>query len=132
MLTGLRILLAEDNSLNQKIANFMLGKNGVEVVTVGNGIEAINELERNEYDLVLMDVQMPEMDGLEATEHIRKVMKSNIPIVALSASNFEDELKKCIDYGMNAYIVKPIDIVKLSDIIDTLSKENKIISRSTL
>ncbi|MBE2290049.1 MAG: response regulator [Chitinophagaceae bacterium] len=132
MLTGLRILLAEDNSLNQKIANFMLAKNGVEVVTVGNGIEVINELEKNEYDLVLMDVQMPEMDGLEATEHIRKVMKNNIPIVALSASNFEDELKKCLAFGMNAYIVKPIDIVKLSDIIDTLSKENKINTRSTL
>lgn len=125
-------MLAEDNSLNQKIANFMLAKNGVEVVTVGNGIEVINELEKNEYDLVLMDVQMPEMDGLEATEHIRKVMKNNIPIVALSASNFEDELKKCLAFGMNAYIVKPIDIVKLSDIIDTLSKENKINTRSTL
>lgn len=125
-------MLAEDNSLNQKIANFMLAKNGVEVVTVGNGIEVINELEKKEYDLVLMDVQMPEMDGLEATEHIRKVMKSNIPIVALSASSFEDELKKCLSFGMNAYIVKPIDIVKLSDIIDTLSKENKINTRSTL
>lgn len=125
-------MLAEDNSLNQKIANFMLAKNGVEVVTVGNGIEVINELEKNEYDLVLMDVQMPEMDGLEATEHIRKVMKNNIPIVALSASSFEDELKKCLAFGMNAYIVKPIDIVKLSDIIDTLSKENKINTRSTL
>ncbi len=132
MLTGLKILLAEDNSLNQKIANFMLAKNGVEVVTVGNGLEAINELEQNEYDLVLMDVQMPEMNGLEATEHIRKVMKSDIPIVALSASSFDDELKKCIASGMNAYIVKPIDIVKLSDIIHTLSKENKIITRSTL
>ncbi len=110
----------------------MLAKNGVEVVTVSNGIEVINELEKNEYDLVLMDVQMPEMDGLEATEHIRKVMKSNIPIVALSASSFEDELKKCLAFGMNAYIVKPIDIVKLSDIIDTLSKDNKINTRSTL
>lgn len=128
----MKILVAEDNSLNQKIANFMLSKNGVQAKTVSNGEEAIDALGKDTYDLVLMDIQMPLMDGIEATQHIRKVMKNNVPIIALSASCFEDELKKCLESGMDAYIVKPIDINKLQDIIATLTKENKIKSGSTL
>lgn len=124
--------MAEDNSLNQKIANFMLSKNGVQAKTVSNGEEAIDALGKDTYDLVLMDIQMPLMDGIEATQHIRKVMKNNVPIIALSASCFEDELKKCLESGMDAYIVKPIDINKLQEIIATLTKENKIKSGSTL
>jgi CheY-like chemotaxis protein len=132
LLTGLKILVAEDNSLNQKIANFMLSKNGVQATTVSNGEEAIEALRNETYDLVLMDIQMPLMDGIEATQHIRNVMKNDVPIIALSASCFEDELKKCLESGMDAYIVKPIEIIKLQEIIATLIKENKIKSESTI
>ncbi len=106
----------------------MLQKNGVESVTVSNGLEAIKELEQNHYDLILMDIQMPQMDGIEATTYIREVMKNDTPIIALSASSFEDEHRKCMEVGMNACIVKPIDINKLRETISALPEKIKIIS----
>jgi len=93
-------------------------------------MEAIEELGRNSFDFILMDIQMPEMDGLETTIHIRTVLKSDIPIIALSASSFEDEYKQCIDVGMDACIIKPIDVHKLSEIVNELVKANKINSRN--
>jgi CheY-like chemotaxis protein len=75
LLTGYKILVAEDNTLNQKIATIILNKQGAEVTSVMNGLEAIRELEHNTYDLVLMDLQMPEMDGFETTAYIRNVLK---------------------------------------------------------
>lgn len=126
MLSGYKILVAEDNPLNQKIAVFMLSKQGASVTTVLNGQEAVNELEKQHYDMVLMDLQMPEMDGFEATEYIRKTLKSKIPIVALSASSYDDEIKKCYYMGMNACITKPIDAEKLYDIIRKITEEHNI------
>lgn len=124
MLTGYKILVAEDNTLNQKIATFILNKQGAKVTTVLNGLEAIKELEHNTYDLVLMDLQMPEMDGFETAAYIRNVLKSNVPIIALSASTMENEYQKCIDAGMCTCIIKPLDKDKLTTLIVALTNEN--------
>lgn len=123
MLNGYKILVAEDNSLNQKIATYLLSKSGAEVVLVSDGDEAIKALNTNNFDLVLMDIQMPGMDGIQATQYIRNELKSSVPIIALSASSYDDEHKACIDAGMNGCIVKPIDVDKLAAIIAKLNEE---------
>ncbi len=76
---------------------------------VNNGKMAIEQLQTHTYDIILMDLQMPEMNGFEATEYIRKTMKSNIPIIALTADVTTAHVAKCKEFGMNAYISKPID-----------------------
>ncbi|GAA4460763.1 hypothetical protein GCM10023093_04030 [Nemorincola caseinilytica] len=126
MLEGQKILVAEDNPLNQKIAVFLLTKHGADITTVANGAEAIRLVEATRFDLVLMDIQMPEMDGYEATQYIRHTLKSNVPILALSASNYEDEIAKCLSIGMNGCISKPIDADKLFDAIRRITKEFNI------
>lgn len=127
MLSRFKILVAEDNPLNQKIAVFLLSKHGASVTTVLNGREAVREIENNgQYDLILMDLQMPEMDGFEATEYIRKTLKNSVPIVALSASSYEDEIKKCYDTGMNGCITKPIDADKLYETIRKITEDHNI------
>ncbi len=113
MLKDLKILIAEDNVLNQKIVSHNLLKSGANVTVAINGNEVIEEMNRGQYDLILMDLYMPLTDGFEATEYIRQTLNSKIPIIALSASNYEDEMKRCINIGMNACIVKPFDIEKL-------------------
>ena len=87
MLSGLKILVAEDNELSQKIANFILKKNGAFIDAAYNGQQAIDLLQKNNYDVIIMDLHMPEMGGYEATEYIRKTMKNDIPIIGLTASN---------------------------------------------
>ncbi len=126
MLTGYKILVAEDNPLNQKIAVFLLTKHGATVVTAINGADAIGKLQEDSFDIVLMDLQMPEMDGFEATEYIRKTLKSNIPVLALSASTYEDEIEKCLKAGMNGCIAKPIDADVLYNTIKKLAGEQPI------
>lgn len=123
LLSGFKILVAEDNSLNQKIATYLLSKNGAEVVLVSDGDEAVKALNTNNFDLVLMDIQMPGMDGIQATQYIRNELKSNVPIIALSASSYDDEYKACMDAGMNGCIIKPIDVDKLAAIIAQLNEE---------
>ncbi len=124
MLTGYKILVAEDNTLNQKIATFILNKEGAKVTTVLNGLEAVKELEHNSYDLILMDLQMPEMDGFETATYIRNVLKSKVPIIALSASTMENEYEKCIEAGMTTCVIKPLDKDKLTTLIVALTNEN--------
>lgn len=126
MLTGYNILVAEDNPLNQKIAVFLLTKHGARVVTAVNGVDAIKKLQEDSFDIVLMDLQMPEMDGFEATQYIRNTLKSNIPVLALSASNYEDEIEKCLKAGMNGCIAKPIDADMLYNTIKKLAGEQQI------
>ncbi len=107
------ILLAEDNKVNQKLAYKVLEKMGYRIDIVENGKEAINALQMKNYDIVLMDLQMPEMGGLEATELIRgnKSGKINhdIPIIAMTAHAMVGDKQKCFDAGMNGYVSKPID-----------------------
>lgn len=129
MLTGYKILVAEDNPLNQKIAVFLLTRHGATVTTVLNGAEAIDKLKSEPFDLVLMDLQMPEMDGFEATQYIRTTLKSNIPVLALSASSYEDEIDKCLKAGMNGCIAKPIDADTLYDTIKKKAGEQQVTAR---
>ena len=119
-----RILIAEDNAVNQKVAARMLTRFGFTVDTVGNGIEAIKALEMLPYDVVLMDVMMPEMDGLEATRTIRDtashVRNHRIPIVAMTANAMKGDREKCIEAGMNNYVAKP---VKRQELYRAIEKE---------
>jgi len=118
-----RLLLVEDNRVNQVVAVRLLEKLGYRVETAVNGKEALGELSRESYELVLMDCQMPEMDGFEATRQIRQgidgIKNSRIPIVALTAHALKGDREKCINAGMNAYLAKPLDPKELQDILDT-------------
>ena len=101
------ILIVEDNIINQKVTSKILMKQGIQVHVVNNGKEAITELKQNNYDAILMDLQMPEMNGFEATKYIRQVLKSDVPIIAMTASALRNEREKSIKVGMNVYMTKP-------------------------
>ncbi len=115
---GVKILLAEDNPVNQLVAKGILAKMGLEADVAANGALAVEALESVAYDLVLMDVQMPEMDGHEATGQIRnpnsKVLNHDIPIIAMTAHALQGDREKCLRTGMDDYVTKPIDPVTLS------------------
>ncbi|MDD5678437.1 MAG: PAS domain S-box protein [Kiritimatiellae bacterium] len=121
----LHILVAEDNMANREITLNILVKMGHVAHAVANGQEAIKALEILPYDLVLMDVQMPEMDGLEATAIIRgpksQVRDHNIPILALTAHAMEGDREKCLAVGMNGYITKPVSLKAIADAIATIA-----------
>jgi CheY-like chemotaxis protein len=112
----LRILLAEDNAVNQKLALRILEQMGYRADLASNGIEAIESIQRQSYDVILMDVQMPEMDGLDATRNIRKLGKIRQPrIIAMTANAMQGDREMCIAAGMNDYISKPIRVNELKD-----------------
>ena len=116
----LRILLAEDNAVNQKLALRILGKLGYAADVAGDGLEAIAALERTPYDLVLMDVQMPELDGLEATRRIRARWPDNGPrIVAMTANALAEDREACLAAGMDDYLAKPI---RTAELIEALTR----------
>jgi CheY-like chemotaxis protein len=122
----LRILVVEDNIVNQKVASAMLEKRGHRVVIASNGRECLDVLEKENFDLVLMDVQMPEMDGFEATRLIRENEKAgsgHIPIVAMTARAMKGDREKCIEAGMDDYISKPIREANLFSLIENLVNE---------
>ena len=103
-----KILLAEDNIVNQKVALLTLAKLGYKVDVAANGLEVIKAVQRQYYDLILMDIQMPEMDGLEATRWIRENMSQQPQIIAMTANALESDRQICLDAGMNDYITKPV------------------------
>jgi PAS domain S-box-containing protein len=114
---GLHILVAEDNIINQKVISLMLKDMGASTVIVENGEDAITALEKEEFDLILMDCQMPILDGYEATAIIRKsksVTNPNIPIIAVTANVLQGEKEKCQTAGMNDYLAKPMTMRDLS------------------
>ncbi|GAF82228.1 unnamed protein product, partial [marine sediment metagenome] len=123
----LRILLAEDNAVNQKLALRLLERMGYRADVAGNGIEAIEALRRQPYDVVLMDVQMPEMDGLEATRRIRSLPSLSSPpqggrqprIIAMTASVMQEDRDACKAAGMDDYVSKPI---RVKELVSALSK----------
>jgi CheY-like chemotaxis protein len=122
----LNILLAEDNPVNEKLAVGMLEKMGHSVSVARNGREVLEALKADNFDLIFMDVQMPEMDGLEATKLIRDDEKhtgSHVPIVAMTAHAMEGDREKCLEAGMDDYIAKPIDLGKLYDAIEAIMPE---------
>ena len=119
---AIRILLAEDNLTNQQVALGILRKLGLQADAVADGAEAVASLERVPYDLVLMDVQMPEMDGLEATRRIRDpgsaVLHHGIPIIAMTAHAMQGDRERCLEAGMDDYVTKPISPQALAEAID--------------
>jgi len=109
---GARVLLVEDNRVNQQVALELLRKTGIRVTLAENGREAIQLMDRDEFDLVLMDIQMPGMDGLEATRLIRKLKNqaaATVPIIAMTAHGMGQHIQKSIDSGMNGHITKPVE-----------------------
>jgi signal transduction histidine kinase/CheY-like chemotaxis protein/HPt (histidine-containing phosphotransfer) domain-containing protein len=117
----IRLLLAEDNITNQKVALKILEKAGYRAEAVFNGLEALTALEKNPYDLILMDVQMPEMDGFETTAAIRRMEKEkggHVPIVAMTAHAMKGDRERCLEAGMDDYLSKPIQPKELIEMIE--------------
>jgi len=117
----LRVLLAEDNPVNQLLATRLLEKRGHRVVVAANGREALAALENESYDLVLMDIQMPEIDGIEATRAIREKERTNgnhQPVIALTAHAMKGDQERCLNAGMDGYLSKPIRPQELDEILD--------------
>jgi signal transduction histidine kinase/DNA-binding response OmpR family regulator len=104
---GLRILIAEDNRLNQYLITSILDKYNTKTTIVDNGLKAIEKLQEDEFDIVLMDVQMPEMDGIQATEVIRKQIHRSLPILGITANALKGDDLKCLSAGMTDYLSKP-------------------------
>jgi CheY-like chemotaxis protein/HPt (histidine-containing phosphotransfer) domain-containing protein/anti-sigma regulatory factor (Ser/Thr protein kinase) len=116
---NISILLVEDNYLNRMVAQNSLQYYNCKVTEAENGVEAIKILKNNKFDIILMDIQMPEMGGIEATEIIRKELKISTPIIALTANAFKTEIDRCRKAGMDDYVTKPFD----EDIlIETIAK----------
>ena len=117
-ITG-RVLLAEDNAVNRKLAERMLAKSGVEVTSVQNGLEALHAVAKGEFDLVLMDCQMPELDGYEATQRIRALNppQCNVPVIALTANAMVGDRRKCLAAGMDDYLSKPLQKERFYEVL---------------
>ncbi len=124
LLVGLKVLVVEDNFFNQALVVRILENSRCKVDVADNGIVAVEKIEKNIYDVVLMDIQLPEMDGYKATEHIRTKLpegKKEIPIIAMTAHAFREEVEKCLKCGMNDYISKPF---KENELYDKLIKNS--------
>jgi two-component system, sensor histidine kinase and response regulator len=124
----LRILLAEDNPINQKLAIVLLQKAGYSVDAVGNGAEALEKVQANPYSAVLMDVQMPEMDGLEATHLIRELEKDtgqHIPIIAMTAHAMQGDRERCLEAGMDDYVSKPLEPKVLFNVLERWARTDE-------
>jgi CheY-like chemotaxis protein/signal transduction histidine kinase len=119
--SSLRILVAEDHMLSQKVIRGMLGKLGLDADIVSNGVEALAAFEKKPYDLILMDCEMPEMDGFEATQRLRELErqrgKQPVPIIALTAHVLSEHRQRALSAGMNAHVGKPIELGNLAEII---------------
>ena len=111
---GARVLLAEDNPVNQQVAAAFLQAGGLEVTLAENGVEAVEWVKKTRFDVVLMDMQMPDMDGTQATRLIRKLPHcAGLPIIAMTAAAMESDRQECLAAGMNAHVAKPIDAERL-------------------
>jgi CheY-like chemotaxis protein len=122
----LRVLVAEDNRVNQALARRLLEKQGHIVTIAGDGRAAIDAFRKNTFDLILMDVQMPEVDGYQATREIRRRETNDrrIPIIALTANAMSGDRELCMAAGMDGFISKPINLDELLDAISKLSVES--------
>jgi CheY-like chemotaxis protein/HPt (histidine-containing phosphotransfer) domain-containing protein len=117
ILENKRVLVAEDDAINQMVVKHSLLKLGADADIAGDGAEAIEKFKAGTYDLILMDIQMPLMDGYEATIYIREQLQSNVPIIAMTAFALNSEDKKCFECGMNGSVSKPFDLESLSNAI---------------
>jgi two-component system, sensor histidine kinase and response regulator len=124
---SLRILLAEDNLVNQKVAMGMLGKMGHRITLATNGMEALEQWRQSNFDLILMDVQMPEMNGLQATMQIRReeATGAHVPIVAMTASAMREDRDHCLEAGMDDFISKPVSYKVIEEMITATFSKRK-------
>ena len=123
---NLKILLVEDNLLNQRVVTFSLKKYNHEVTIANNGLEAVKLFRDKQFDVILMDIMMPVMDGLEATVRIREEEEKNnfdrrTPIIAITANTMDNDRETCISHGMDDFMSKPFDIEKLNLIFEELN-----------
>lgn len=131
ILEGRNILLAEDNDLNAEIAEAILESAGLKIERVEDGIQCVNRIEKmpaDTYDMILMDIQMPQMDGYKATQAIRNLPdedKASIPIVAMTANAFEEDKRDAIAAGMNGHIAKPIQVDKMLSILSEVIRQQE-------
>jgi CheY-like chemotaxis protein/HPt (histidine-containing phosphotransfer) domain-containing protein len=131
---GLRVLLAEDNPVNQRLALALLRKHGAIVTLAADGVEAVEAFESEPFDVILMDVQMPELDGLEASRSIRsrEAPGTHVPIIALTARAMAGDREACLAAGMDSYVPKPIRATELLDAINqALGRPSDDIPRPT-
>ena len=123
----MKILLVEDNLMNQKVVMFNLKKLNCDITPVANGKEALENFKNNSYDLILMDIMLPEMNGYEITIEIRKFEKLNevknpVNIIALTANTYENDKEKCFNVGMNEYLSKPFSAQQLITVVEKFIK----------
>lgn len=123
----LNVLVAEDNKVNQMIIKGYLNKLGCNVITANNGQEAVAKLQDLDIDVILMDCQMPVLDGFQATEKIREMhcSKAQVPIIAVTANAMESDRMRCFDAGMDAYLSKPVDLINLRRVVEEVALEGK-------
>jgi CheY-like chemotaxis protein len=138
-LSRVHILLVEDNAINIKLMLSLFNEQDIKVELAENGRVAIEKLNIRSFDIILMDMEMPEMNGYEAAIFIRKEMKSNVPIIAMTANAMAGEREKCIRFGMNDYLSKPINaeqlflkIYQLTNMYDPLSENNNLVDLNYL
>ncbi|HYP07611.1 MAG TPA: response regulator [Bryobacteraceae bacterium] len=125
----LNVLLVEDNAVNQTVATRLLEKKGHRVEVAGDGVEALEAIQRQTFDLILMDVQMPRMDGLDATRRIREMEAltgRHVPILAMTAHAMKGDGTRCLDAGMDSYLCKPISAAKLYGAMEELTTQSEI------
>lgn len=113
-----RVLLAEDNDINVEVITAMLNSTNLQILRVANGNDAIHKLSQQSFDAILMDIQMPEMDGYEATRVIRHQMNGTLPIIALTANAMQQDIDACLNAGMDDHVSKPIRKEKLLEVLD--------------
>lgn len=129
---SLCVLVAEDNPVNQRLATRLLQKRGHRVVVVTNGLEALAALDKESFDLILMDLQMPEMDGLEATAAIREREKSggiHRSVIAVTAHAMKGDRERCLAAGMDGYLAKPIRPQELDEVLEIYVGRRSQVSR---
>lgn len=114
-LAGKHILLVEDNTINQMLVKYTLSSSGADIDVCETGTKALEKLHQNQYDVILMDIHMPELDGYQTTSIIRNEMKLQTPILAMTALSMESEDEKCKQVGMNGSVPKPFTIDSLND-----------------
>lgn len=124
LLANKAVLVVEDNSINQMLVKHILSKSGVSTIHIaGNGVQAIDFMKVNSYDIILMDIHMPEMDGYQTTQIIRNILNLSVPIVAMTALAIKGEDQKCLSIGMNGYVAKPFTMDTLYNELERVITE---------
>ena len=123
----LRILLAEDNAINALLTRTLLEADGCHVDVVEDGALAVEAMKNQSYDMIFMDMRMPNMDGLESTRKIRALpnVPKSLPIVALTANAFDDDRNACFDSGMNDFMTKPVSAEELQDMVNQWARKDQ-------